>query len=158
MKKIYRRPSDLNSVPNGMWKSYVLDLMKHGPIEADLETGAVHQVGEFLSWYRDGVLYGGTDGHRLSDDEICALQAGQLRTDDVLIPTEVIDPPSKKTQQQVAPPAKRPVSTMHQAMRAAVAARVLAEGPLIDAEKRYQDALWKMSPSQRRKYLSGGGR
>jgi len=101
MKQIYRKPSDLDGVPNGIWKMYVLDMLERGPVEADPTTGAAHSVGEYPHWYTDGVLYGGTDGHQLSADEIYQLQTGQLRTDDVLIPTEVIDPPRPAEQVSV---------------------------------------------------------
>ncbi len=86
MKKIYRTPSDLSSVPNGMWKMYALDLLKHGPIEADLETGSVCQANAEKFWYESGNLHKGT---------------GQ-QANEVLVPTEVIDPmPVAQPAQQV---------------------------------------------------------
>ncbi len=159
MKQIYRTPSDLKGIPNGMWKSYALALMKRGPIEADLETGAVSLVSEFPSWYRDGVLYGGKDGHRLSDDEIRALQAGQLRTDDVLVPTEVIDPIKKVSAPQPTPAPKAP-SHVHSVLRGMVGRAALEQayhqamrGQRVED---MQNAASRMSSEQVEKLVRGG--
>ena len=142
MKKIYRSASDLNGVPNGMWKMYALDLLKHGPIEADLATGSVHLVGEEF-YYKDGVLHG---------------SAGQQKTDEVLIPTEVIDAPSKAT----SAPQPRKSSPTHQIMRAIIGQQILERGlareRAIRAREEAERAWRFMTAEQRKKALKGGGR
>jgi len=79
---------------------------------------------------------------------------------EVLIPTEIIDPPSKKQAPIPPAPAPRPVSSAHQAMRAAVAQRALAQGyqhaMQVERQEELEKKLLRMTPDQRRKFLRGG--
>lgn len=158
MKQIYRTPSDLKNIPNGMWKSYVLDMLKRGPVEADPKTGSARPMGEFPTWYKDDILYGGEDGHRLSEDEIYQLQTGQLRTDEVLIPTEVISP-SRKTKVPQPAPAPKQSSHVHGVLRGMVGEAALAQAYVsakrIQRAENMRNAARHMSREQIEKMLRG---
>ena len=142
MKNIYRNASDLNGVPNGLWKMYALPLLKHGPIEADLETGAVHQVGEMF-YYKDGILHRGDDL--------------QPQTDEVLVPTEVIDPPSKVAPVRQPAPAPKQPSHVHAVLRGMVGQAALgqayASAKRIQRLEAMQKAASRMSTEQKQELV-----